>query len=142
MGTTLAIFQISGKYEVESDELNILDKCLHGMSAPSFNSFPCIKSGPLALVVLINFSTSNTSWSVMTISSRVDRCGTKGGREALLSSTLLCAQKYLLRRFAFRNRSREMNIIPYKGRNMVVLSRTYTLFCNFPPASLTQISLL
>ena len=66
MGTTLAIFQVSGKYEVESDELNILDKCLHSIFAPSFNSRPCIKSGPLALVVLINFSTSNTSWSVMT----------------------------------------------------------------------------
>ena len=69
-------------------KLKIFVKGLERISHPSFNSLGLIKSGPLALLQLSNFSISSVSDSEISIWFNTFNGGSNTGREAWLSSIL------------------------------------------------------
>ena len=94
IGTSLATFKLGGKYEFTRAWLNMLQRCVDDICAPSFKSRGFIKSDPHALLLLVSRSlkTSSTSVSEICMLFIEKGDGSKGGKEAWLSSTLLCSQ--------------------------------------------------
>ena len=94
MGVTLASFHKLGTLPCAKEKLNRSQTGNDRTAATSFRSLLFIQSGPAALPVFKDLNIDSTSRGVVETELRV-KAGVKivGGREALLSSSVVCSVK-------------------------------------------------
>ena len=102
MGTTLAFFQVAGTEHEVRERLKSLVREGTIVAPASFNSLGEMLSGPLALLTSRDFKRSDTSCSVMTMSSNVVSlsrlsCGSSASEVSMFE----CDKKKVLKMFAF-----------------------------------------